>query len=336
MKINKGQPYHMKLHNSMLQKVEITDFITVNGQKVAQFPLFYEVFGKPLHTAPVVLVNHALTGNSNVCGTNGWWNRLIGSGKCIDINRYTVISFNIPGNGYDGDEDNLISDYQLFTARDIARIFAEGLQKLEIKNLYAAIGGSVGGGIAWELAALEPKLIKNLIPVATDWKSTDWLKANCLVQQQILENSKNPVHDARLHAMLIYRSPTSFKQKFDRSFNDDQHIYNVESWLLHHGKKLKERFTLSAYKQLNYILANIDITAERGSFKDVAATIASDIHIVSVNSDGFFTASEDAATFEELKKVKTNIAHHMIDSVHGHDAFLIEFDQLSELLSDVF
>ncbi|WP_299603163.1 alpha/beta fold hydrolase [uncultured Aquimarina sp.] len=326
----------MKLHNSMLQKVQITDFITVNGQKVAQFPLFYEVFGKPLNTAPIVLVNHALTGNSNVCGTNGWWNGLIGSGKCIDINKYTIIAFNIPGNGYDGDEDNLISDYQLFTARDIARIFAEGLEQLDIKTLYAAIGGSVGGGIAWELAALEPKLIKHLIPVATDWKSTDWLKANCLVQLQILQNSKNPVYDARLHAMLIYRSPESFKQKFDRSFNDEQKMYNVESWLLHHGEKLKERFTLSAYKQLNYILANIDITEGRGSFSDVVATIASDIHIISVNSDGFFTASEDMATFEELKKVKTNIAHHMIDSVHGHDAFLIEFDQLGELLSDVF
>ena len=60
------------------------------------------------------------------------------------------------------------------------------------------------------------------------------------------------------------------------------------------------------------------------------------IHIISVNSDGFFTASEDMATFEELKKVKTNIARHIIDSVHGHDAFLIEFDQLGELLSDVF
>ncbi|MBW1294346.1 alpha/beta fold hydrolase [Aquimarina litoralis] len=320
----------------MLQKVQISHFKTTNGEKVNQFPLFYEVFGKSLHSAPIVLVNHALTGNSNVCGINGWWNGLIGSGKCIDIDKYTVIAFNIPGNGYDGEEDNLIKEYKIFNARDIARIFAKGLRQLDIDNLYAVIGGSVGGGIAWELAALEPKLIRHLIPVATDWKSTDWLKANCLVQEQILENSKNPVYDARLHAMLIYRSPESFKQKFDRSFNDDRNMYNVESWLLHHGEKLKERFTLSAYKQLNYILANIDITTNRGSFKDVVSVIESDIHIISVNSDGFFTAREDEVTFEELKKIKKNISHHTIDSVHGHDAFLIEFEQLSNLLSDVF
>jgi len=320
----------------MLKKVQISDFITSKGKKIGQIPLFYEVFGKPLYEAPIVLVNHALTGNSEVCGSKGWWNGLIGSGKCIDIDKYTVISFNIPGNGYDGEKENLISDYKLFNARDIATIFAKGLELLNITNLYAVIGGSVGGGIAWELAAIKPSLIKHLIPIATDWKSTDWLKANCLIQEQILLNSDNPVHDARLHAMLIYRSPESFKQKFDRSYNEEKNMYNVESWLFHHGKKLDERFTLSAYKELNYVLANIDITEGKGSFREVAAAIESNIHIISVNSDGFFTAAEDEITFQELKEVKQNVTHQIINSVHGHDAFLIEFDQLSELLTDVF
>ncbi|WP_366519996.1 alpha/beta fold hydrolase [uncultured Aquimarina sp.] len=320
----------------MLQKVQISDFITSKGEKVDKISLFYEVFGKSLHKAPIVFVNHALTGNSKVCGDQGWWNGLIGSGKCIDTDKYTVLSFNIPGNGYDGEEDNLVLDYKLFNARDIAMIFAKGLEQLNISNLHAAIGGSVGGGIAWELAAIKPSLIDHLIPVATDWKSTDWLKANCLVQEQILLNSDKPVHDARLHAMLIYRSPESFKQKFDRSYNDDKSMYNVESWLFHHGSKLDERFTLSAYKELNYILANIDITEGRQSFKEVAVTIKSNIHIISVNSDGFFTAAEDENTFKELREVKQNVTHQIIDSVHGHDAFLIEFDQLSKLLADVF
>ncbi|WP_367183332.1 alpha/beta fold hydrolase [uncultured Aquimarina sp.] len=320
----------------MLQQVQISDFITSKGEKVDKISLFYEVFGKSLHKAPIVFVNHALTGNSKVCGDQGWWNGLIGSGKCIDTDKYTVLSFNIPGNGYDGEEDNLVLDYKLFNARDIAMIFAKGLEQLNISNLHAAIGGSVGGGIAWELAAIKPSLIDHLIPVATDWKSTDWLKANCLVQEQILLNSDKPVHDARLHAMLIYRSPESFKQKFDRSYNDDKSMFNVESWLFHHGSKLDERFTLSAYKELNYILANIDITEGRQSFKEVAVTIKSNIHIISVNSDGFFTAAEDENTFKELREVKQNVTHQIIDSVHGHDAFLIEFDQLSKLLADVF
>ncbi len=320
----------------MLQKIDITNYTTVAGKFIDGISLTYEVFGKPIHQAPIVLVNHALTGNSTVCGPTGWWNGLIGEGKCIDTNRYTVLSFNIPGNGYDEEEDNLIDDYKIFNARDIAVIFSEGLSLLKIEKLHAVIGGSVGGGIAWELAAHRPNLIKHLIPVATDWKSSDWLKANCLVQEQILLNSSNPLHDARLHAMLIYRSPESFKQKFDRTYNQELDMFNIESWLLHHGEKLKERFTLSAYKELNYILANIDITIGRKGFLEVVKTITSDIHIISVDSDVFFTLKEDKTTFETVKKIKKNITHGVINSVHGHDAFLIEFEQLSELLKDVF
>ncbi len=320
----------------MLQKIDISNFTTVKGKYINNIPLTYETFGRPLFQAPVVLVNHALTGNSRVCGENGWWNGLIGQGKCIDTNRYTVLSFNIPGNGYDRVEENLIDDYKTFNARDIARIFLKGLEALKIEKLFATIGGSVGGGIAWELAALKPHLIEHLIPVACDWKSTDWLKANCLVQEQILLNSNNPIHDARLHAMLMYRSPESFKQKFNRTYNEDKDMFNIESWLLHHGEKLNRRFTLSAYKELNYILANIDITAGRGKFLEVANDISSSIHIISVNSDVFFTEAEDRITYQELQKVKQNVTHRIINSVHGHDAFLIEFGQLSELLKDVF
>ncbi len=320
----------------MLQKIDISNFTTVKGKYINNIPLSYETFGKPLFEAPIVLVNHALTGNSTVCGENGWWNGLIGESKCIDTNRYTVLSFNIPGNGYGKEKENLIQDYKMFNARDIASIFSIGLEVLKIEKLHAVIGGSVGGGIAWELAALKPNLIEHLIPVACDWKSTDWLKANCLVQEQILLNSSNPVHDARLHAMLIYRSPQSLKQKFNRTYNDDKNMFNIESWLLHHGEKLDERFNLSAYKELNYILANIDITAQREGFPEVVKEIESNIHIISVDSDVFFTEAEDKITYQELKKVKQNVTHGIISSIHGHDAFLIEFEQLSELLKGVF
>ncbi len=320
----------------MLQKLQIDDFVTVKGKRISEISLTYQVFGKPLQTAPVVLVNHALTGNSTVCGENGWWNGLIGEGKPIDTTRYTILSFDIPGNGYDGVEENLIQDYKQYTARDIAAIFSLGLELLAIKDLYAVIGGSVGGGIAWELAILRPTLIKHLIPIATDHKSTDWLKANCLVQEQILLNSENPVHDARLHAMLIYRSPKSFKQKFDRSYNDELSMYNVESWLLHHGKKLDQRFTLSAYKALNHILANIDIVKGRGGFEEVLSPVESTIHIISVDSDLFFTVEENKTTYQQLEVMNKNVTHGIITSDHGHDAFLIEYQQLGELLDGIF
>ena len=317
---------------SPLQRLDIKDYTTFSGV-TQHIELSYQLFGKPLHTAPVVLVNHALTGNSNVAGDHGWWSALIGPGKCIDTDSYTVLCFNVPGNGYDG---FLIENYKDFVAADIARIFLLGLQALNIQKLFALIGGSLGGGIAWEMSALNPNLTEHLIPVASDWKSTDWLIANCQIQEQFLVNSKQPVHDARMHAMLCYRTPESFNQRFKRSTNQESQLFNVESWLLHHGNKLQERFQLSAYKLTNQLLKTIDITRNGEEAFQILQQSNTRIHIIGVDSDLFFTASENKETYKQIAQANNNVTYGEIRSVHGHDAFLIEFDQMGELLRPIF
>jgi homoserine O-acetyltransferase len=311
----------------------IQDFITESGAAYHSIPLHFTLAGQPLHSAPIVLVNHALTGNAQVTGENGWWNDLIGEGKTIDTAVYTILAFDVPGNG---NNSFLIENYLDFTARDIARIFIEGVKALQIEKLFAIIGGSVGGGIAWEILALAPNITENLIPIASDWKSTDWLIANCFLQEQILNNSSKPIEDARIHAMLCYRSPESFKEKFQRTINQDLLIFNIESWLAHHGKKLQKRFQLSSYKLMNQLLKTIDITRNSESFENLLSKTKASIHIIGINSDLFFTAKENVETYEELKKFKDNVFYSEIDSVHGHDAFLIEYKQLDHLLADIF
>ena len=319
---------------SALKYLNISGYKTQNG-RTTDISLSYQTFGPTLGKAPVVLVIHALTGNSNVIGEKGWWNDLIGENKCIDTQKYTVLAFNIPGNGYDNKSENLIDNYRDFIARDIADIFSLGLEQLKIDKLFAAIGGSVGGGIAWELAALKPSLIEHLIPVATDWKSTDWLIANCHIQDAILNHSSDPLADARMHAMTLYRTPESLTQKFTRTKKDDA-LFNIESWLNYHGDTLTNRFNLSAYKMMNQILRTIDISDGRGEFLEVASKIQSNIHIVTINSDLFFKPEENWNTYVELKGVKDNVTISEIKSIHGHDAFLIEFDQLARFLKPLF
>ena len=322
----------MTLENK-IQHIQIQNFTTENGGHYPIINLSYQVFGPSLNSAPIVLVNHALTGNSQLIGAQGWWNDLIGESKTIDTLKYTVLAFNVPGNGYDGFS---IENYQDFNARDSAQLFNQGIAFLKINQLFAIIGGSIGGGIAWEMAALEPKITQHLIPIATDWKSTDWLIANCFLQEQILANSSRPIEDARIHAMLCYRTPESFSSKFQRTTNEELAVFNIESWLAHHGNKLQKRFQLSAYKMMNHLLKTIDITRGRDSFAKVAATIEATIHIIGIDSDLFFTANENQATYEELKKYKENVYYQEIVSIHGHDAFLIEYQQLHNLLATIF
>jgi homoserine O-acetyltransferase len=319
-----------------LEKIDLFNFDLENGKQKPFIPLFYQVFGKPIGSSPVVVVNHALTGNSNVTGENGWWNDLIGKNTTIDTDYFTVIAINIPGNGYDENNGNLISSYQEFTIRDIARIFWEGLFSLKIDTVFSVIGGSLGGAIAWEMAALQPDKIENLIPIATDWKATDWVIANVLIQDQILNNSDNPIADARLHAMLLYRTPQSINQRFQRNKHNDLAVFQIENWLLNHGIKLKKRFQLSAYKLMNHLLKTNDITRNRKDFLDIINEIQGNIHIVAVDTDYFFTADENRQTYQQIKSIKENISYHEIKSVHGHDAFLIEFEQLSQLLAPIF
>ncbi|WP_430909012.1 bifunctional aspartate kinase/homoserine dehydrogenase I [Maribacter sp. 2-571] len=316
----------------MLHHLKIPEYRTQNGT-VRDIALSYQLFGKALHTAPIVLVNHALTGNSNVTGDDGWWSELIGQGKCIDTDTYTILSFNIPGNGYD---KFTIDNYKDFVAADMAQIFLIGLGQLAVSKLFAIIGGSLGGGIAWEMAALDPQITEHLIPVASDWKSTDWLIANCQIQEQFLVNSKKPVHDARMHAMLCYRTPESFKERFKRSTNEELKVFNVESWLMHHGQKLQERFQLSAYKLMNQLLKTIDVTRNGEQHFLNLQNSNTNIHIIGVDSDLFFTAKENKDTFKQLAQANSNVTYGEVHSLHGHDAFLIEFDQMEKLLYPVF
>ena len=315
----------MKLENP-LQILHFSQFETRSGSSV-DLQLSYQVFGKDLHTAPVVMVNHALTGNSDVAGENGWWKTVVGPGKPIDTDTFTVICFNIPGNGFDG---FFIDDYESFTVQDIASLFLKGLDELNISGLFALVGGSVGGSVGWEMLIQRPDLARKFIPIATDFKTSDWLHSQCLVQKFLLESKDRPLEKARLHAMLCYRTPESLNFRFRNETDAEKKIRKSEDWLNFHGKKLTERFSLKAYQLVNHLLMNIKGN-EEGLIK-----IEAEIHLVAIDADLFYPAFEIKNTGTFLKNNNKNVFYHEIRSVHGHDAFLMEYEQLNAILIPVF
>lgn len=318
----------------MINNITIPDFRNSEGT-VQDIRFSYETFGPELGSAPVVLVNHALSGNSQVTGETGWWKALIGEGKCIDTRLYTILAFNMPGNGYDGKPENLLENYREFRLRDFAEIYATALDRIGITKIFAGIGGSIGGSLLWELAVLRPQLFEHIIPVATDFKVTQWLRALCKVQDQILNNSAKPLHDARIHAMTFYRSPQSFQAKFVSPYLKTS-AGTIETWLEHHGRKLEERFQLATYKLMNHLLTTTDISNGSGNHIEAAAVIEGEIHIITVNSDLFFLPGDNWDAYVNLSLVKPNIHINEIRSIHGHDAFLIEYGQLTSFLNPIF
>ena len=316
-----------------LNEIKIIDFIIESGETIPSINLTYQLFGKRLGDAPVILINHALTGNSNLTGKNGWWKEVVGEDKAINTKKFSIISFNIPGNGFCSNDFYHPDKFHL---GDIANLFILALEDLKIKKLHSIIGGSIGGCLTWEIAAKKPSIAKFIIPIASDWKARDWMIANTYLQDRILNNSKNPVQDARIHAMTFYRNPKSLNNRFGRSFNQSKGIYNVESWLDHHGTKLNERFSLKSYKMINRLLRSLDITRGGLDFIKIASNINSEIHIICVDSDLFFLPDDDKKTYNLLSKSKKDVFYHEINSIHGHDAFLIETKQISNIFTKIF
>ena len=316
-----------------LKHILLENFETVSGSKIKKIQISYQVFGKELGSAPVILVNHALTGNSLVSGINGWWSEIIGLEKPIDTSKYSVLCFNIPGNGFNENNFDFNLDLNL---GDIALLFVKAIDQLKLAKLHAIIGGSIGGCLTWEMIALKNDLASIIIPVAADWKATDWLIANTFLQERILKNSRDPVSDARIHAMTFYRSPKSLNTRFTRTKNLDKNMYNVESWLIHHGEKLRQRFSLKSYLFMNKLLSSTDITRDGESFINKISKIKSSIHLISVDSDIFFLPNEDHETYLIAKKNNLDITNHIIKSIHGHDAFLIETKQISDIFIKIF
>src|SRR5690606_26045836 len=119
-----------------LHKIVLKNYQLSSG-KSSDISLTYQLFGQPLHSSPVVLVNHALTGNSQVAGKDGWWAQVVGYDQVIDLNRYTVLAFDIPGNGFGGESENLFENYTDFSTKVIADLFWKGLDELNINQLFA-------------------------------------------------------------------------------------------------------------------------------------------------------------------------------------------------------
>ena len=317
----------------MQSQLDIQQLLVTAPRNLGCLSLSYQLFGQSPATHPVVMVNHALTGDAQITGNGGWWYQLVGPQKTIDTNRFAVVAFNIPGNGV---LDSQLNNYMDFHTGDIANLFYQGLEQLGIQKLFAIIGGSIGGCIGWEFMVQYHSMVEHFIPIATDWKATDWLIANTYLQDQILKNSSNPVHDARLHAMLCYRTPESFAYRFQRTVNEEAQLFNVETWLRHHGEKLKRRFSVQSYLTVNHLLRSVNSERNGISLAKAFTATKTQFHLIGIDSDLFFTPNQIQTTYETLNTEGIAVSYAEIQSLHGHDAFLIEYEQMEQFLTPIF
>ena len=167
-----------------LQQINIPVWPLEDNTIVNNVSVTYRQYGLPIGTAPVILINHSLNGDSD-CMYH--WDGVIGKNKAIDLGEYTVISIDIPGNEVAREINYSHLPFEKISGRDIAVLFWLTLFDLEINELFAIIGADLGGGIAWEMTTLFPKRVLNLIPIASSPVTANWLEKEPIAKNEFIK-----------------------------------------------------------------------------------------------------------------------------------------------------
>lgn len=284
-------------------------------------------------------------------GKPGWWDSVIGPGKVFDTTKYFVICSNILGSCYGTTGPVSInkktdkpyqSDFPKITVRDIVKVQKALLDFLGVNTLKAITGGSLGGMQALEWGIMYPEIVESIIPIGTSAKHSAWAMGLSEAGRLAIKNDpdwqngfykKQPVNGlslARQIAMISYRSFFSFEEKFGREKVNKSEIFQVMSYLDYQGKKLVERFDANTYLLLADVMDCHDIGLNRDKVENVLKGIKPRTLAIGISSDVLYPTVEQKFLAEHIPNAK----YAEINSHHGHDAFLIEFDQLNKIISE--
>lgn len=301
-----------------------------------------------------------------------WWDDIVGSGKAIDTTDYYVVCANVPGSCYgssgpatkDPDGEPYGTDFPAVTVADWTRAQRMLLDELGIPHLYAVVGGSVGGMNALDWAKRHPDHTERVIAIAAAAR----LDPQCLALDSIARRSitsdpdwqggdyygtdKKPTNGlsiARQIGHVMYLTKESMNGKFGRRAAGRDAVRDtfpvdpaagffpyrdVESYLDYQAERFVERFDANSYLYLTRAMDNYDLAAGHESDADSLAAFDGETLCVSFTGDWHFTVEESETVAEAFRATNTEVAHHVIESDHGHDAFLVEPEKVGPPVSD--
>jgi homoserine O-acetyltransferase/O-succinyltransferase len=294
----------------------------------------------------LVLVFHALTGSADAAGE--WWREVIGPGRVIDTERYAVLCANLLGSCYGttwegaitagnreqgiGNSRQLREDsgtWPPITVRDQARLVQRLVDALGVRSVALAVGGSLGGMVAMEWAARNPALPRATVVFAAPAAHTASAIAWNHVQRRAVElGGPAGLEVARMVGMMTYRTADEQAERFGRA-RSPQGGWEIGGYLDHHGRKLRGRFDARSYVALTHAMDSHDVGAGRGGVGPALRAIRGRLMGVGIPGDLLYSAADvrswtDAAGAE----------YREIRSLRGHDAFLLEPEQVSAILAE--
>jgi len=324
-------------------------FLLETGAVLPQIEITYYTYGKLNHDGSnVVWICHALTANADA---RDWWPGLVGENCMIDPDKYFIVCANILGSCY-GSSGPLSMNpatsapyyhsFPTITMRDMVKAHILLREHLQIKEIFLLIGGSMGGYQALEWAVMESSRIKQLFLLATSPTESAWGIAVHTAQRLAIEadNSwkeaqpdagKNGLKAARAIGMLTYRNYGIMVQTQSETDAEKLDNYKASSYIQYQGKKLADRFNAYSYWLLTKALDTHHIARDRGgSTNEVLQSMQQRTLIIGISSDILCPIIEQQHMAEQMP----NASLKEIDSVYGHDGFLVEVEKISAALKE--
>ena len=323
------------------------DFLLESGAFLPGIEISYCTYGALNEDASnVVWICHALTANADVAH---WWPWMAGKGAALDTEKYFIVCANILGSCYGSSGPLSIhpatgkpygSGFPAITIRDMvnAHILLRG--HLGIQQIRLLVGGSMGGYQALEWCVAEPAVIEKLFLLATSATESAWGIAVHTAQRLAIEaedgwntniagGGKKGLKAARAIGMLSYRNyGIMVKTQTDSDFEKlDQ--YKASSYILHQGNKLADRFNAYCYWLLTKAMDTHQLSRGRGGLVNVVLQqIKQPALVIGISSDILCPPVEQ----EQIAAALPNAHLMIIDSVYGHDGFLVEGEKISGAL----
>jgi homoserine O-acetyltransferase len=356
--------------------VEYKDFLSQEpftfecGRSIPFFQLRYETYGRLDRDGKnAILVCHALSGDHHCAGIHslddpkpGWWNNMIGPGKAIDTSRYFVICSNCIGgcqgstgpastNPATGKPYNL--DFPFITIRDMVLTQKRLIDHLGITELYAVVGGSMGGMQVLQWAIEYPEMVKRILPMATTARQgPQTIAFNEVGRRAIMQDpewcggdymeSEGPrvgLGIARMMAHITYLSDKGMNRKFGRrrkkgSENDFSLdvAFEVESYLRYQGQSFINRFDANTYLYFTRALDYFDLGDESDSLAEAFDPVLARTLVVGFTSDWLFPPEQNREIVHSLLLAGKNANYVEIGMDFGHDSFLVDSPFLYDLV----
>ncbi len=322
-------------------------FCTERGYTINNLQVVYHTAGTLNSTCSnVIWICHPLTASSDV---NSWWQNSVGSGLLFDTNRYFVICVNTLGSAY-GTTSALSVNccsgepyYHSFpdiTVRDTVSVNNIIREHIGIKEIALAVGCSIGGFQTIEWSVTDPGLIKGMALIASSYRATPWaiainesqrmaIKADRTWSENRTDAGRPGLKAARSIALLSYRNYNTYNTTQDGFYDDDCLKPKASSYQQYQGNKIVTRFNAFSYISMLNAFDSHNIGRGRGTTEEVLESITTDTLIIGIDSDILFPVKEQHYMNNHIKGASI----HIVESVFGHDGFLIEANKISPLIT---